>query len=136
MNGNEWKMEGNDWQKTGVNSTNKQMAHFGSPQGTIYIYIYSDPIGDRIFLQGMEFMLELCWMLAKEKNSSWNIGRPAGKVKNRQLEYGFGGIDKILMFKVAHSLQGDKKNGNGKKQTEMKGKWKEMKGQWKEMKGK
>ena len=50
MNGNEWKMEGNDWQKTGVNSTNKQMAHFGSPQGTIYIY--SDPIGDRIFFVG------------------------------------------------------------------------------------
>ena len=28
------------------------------------LYIYSDPKGDRIFLEGAGFMLELCWMLA------------------------------------------------------------------------
>ena len=34
----------------------------------ICIYIYSDPKVDRIFfLEGAEFMLEFCWMLAKEK---------------------------------------------------------------------
>ena len=49
----------------------------------IYICVYSDPKVDRIFLEGAEFMLELCWMLAKEKNSSWNINCPAWKVKNR-----------------------------------------------------
>ena len=50
MDGHERKMNGNDWQKTGVNSTNNQMAHFGSPQGTIYIYMnkFSDPQVNRI----------------------------------------------------------------------------------------
>ena len=53
----------------------------GEKNSFIYIYTYSDPKVDRIFLEGAEFMLELCWMLAKEKKVVGILVVPPGTSK-------------------------------------------------------
>ena len=70
----------------------------------LYIYINSEPKVDRIiFLEGAEFMLELCWVLAKEKRPVVGIlVVPPGRSKTGSSNMVFGGVDRILMFKVAH----------------------------------
>ena len=50
----------------------------------MYIYIYSDPKVDRIFFGGCGIYVGIMLDVGqRKKHSSWNIGRPAGKVKNR-----------------------------------------------------
>ena len=49
-----------------------------------YIYIHSDPKVDVIFFGGCGIYVGIMLDVGqRKKTSSWNIVRPAGKVKNR-----------------------------------------------------